>query len=755
MSPACSEEVYGGRIGRLTVVLEGAELTTLERAAQTLQPPLESLDDVDRVGLKRPDAFFGTYRLLYADYDSLETVHRRLERRIRWDKQRANPLCVDVSDKEPPAIQVEDLIEQQDTTRTSDYYVDEAGERLVVFLHPTFSASDLGRTRHLTRRVDQLVTSQLETHHPSVQFGLTGRYKKRVDLQELLSTDLAWATTLAAALIAALLLLALGSPIGVLIVVLPLIVGLVWTSAWAEMAFDSLNILTGFLGAVLLGLGIDYGLHLYIRYHAHRETLEVDEALRRTFLSSGRANLLAGLTTMVPMATLLISTFQAFYEFGAIALGGLVAILIAYGLIFPVSICMLERAGITLRPPPVITWLEGGEESSPLSCLPRLRRKAIVAVIMLVMLGGIAGWGFPRVQFVRDLHVLQSTDAPSWELDEMVNDMLGRSQTPALVPTRSPEHSRRVIEAIEKRKDRSPHGEVIGEVLSLPRLMPDRPSDKLELLRDLASEFEALPSSAQTDELAEYREKIERTIRAAPLETDDLPETIRAPFQRRDDPSASIVLVFPAADMTDMEHVEHYIELLRELPDVEHERGYDALSESALLYDIVHYVERDARWMLALTLLGLLVVSLLAFCRLRDTSVQFVVLGLGLACAIGWLGAVGVHFNFLNIIVLPIWLGLGIDATFHMLFGLRESPHALHLHAATGWAVALAFMTTLTGFSSMLVARHAGLYSLGACAAWGLGLMMVVHLLAYLILVAIVSSTKPSSSNAPPDSQED
>lgn len=744
------QEVYGGRIGRLTVVLEGAELATLKRTARRLAPRLDRLEGIDRVEYRRPAAFLSRYRLLYADLDDLETVRQQIERRVQWEKRRANPLFVDVSGDDPPALDFDDLLGEGEHFRGSNYYVGDKGERLVVFLHPTFSANDLARSKELVDRVDRVVADRLADTKEGVDYGLTGRYKKRVDLQGLLTEDLRVATALAAGLIAALLWLALGSPTGVLVVVLPLVVGIVWTAAWAEFAFDSLNILTGFLGAVLLGLGVDYGLHLYLRYHAHYDGTNVEDALDETLRSSGRANLLAGVTTMVPMATLLVSDFQAFYEFGAIAVGGLAAILAAYALLFPASMLLLARFGITLRTPLVeVATSRFDSREGAGEMRRRLRTWAIGAAVVLALLGAVAIPGATHLQFVRDFHVLQSTNAPSWHLDRMVNDILGRSQTPAVVPTHSASHSRRVEAALERRKQRHPHGDAIDEILWVHDLVPARQSAKVELLDAIEATLDDMPRSARTDTTARHRAELTRALDVAPIEVGDLPRNLRAPFERLDTPDASVVLVFPNVDLTDMEAVEAFVDVLRDLPDVEHDGGYDALSEATLLYDVIRYVERDARWMLVLTVLGLFVVSLLAFRRLRDTLTQFGLLGFAIACVLGWLGALGLHFNFLNVIILPIWLGLGIDATFHMLFELRDRPHALRLHATTAFAIASAFLTTLVGFGAMGIARHEGLASLGAVATWGLGLLMVVHLSGYLLLVyrALPESTSDAPSS--------
>lgn len=732
------ERSYESALGRLTILLEADELSDMTAAAPGLADRLAELQDVDRVEFRRPAAYFKRFRLLYADYDDLETIQKRLERRIRWEKKRANPLFVDLSDEEPPEVDISDIVEQYEQGRGSDYYVNEHGDRMAVFVFPTFPAKDLGRSRALVERVQRTVDNYLDSRTPDIASELTGRYKKRVDVQELMSTDLTTAMLVAIVGLTLFLLYLTRSFTGLALILIPLGTATIWTFAWAEIAFDSLNLLTGFLGAILLGLGVDYGIHLHFHYFEAHRNYSPAEALVRTLRGAGRANLFAGLTTMVPLASLIASNFQAFYEFGIIAVGGIAFVLLAYALMFPCLVFAFANHGITPRTPMsarftgrVLPRLLDHEQHNPR--FPSRVARGLLIALGLVAIPALVG--APDARFNRDFHVLQSTEARSWKLDEVVNDILGRSQTPAVILTASPAHSQRVVQEVRRRAEEAPGGYTIDQVLSLRSLLPARQDDKLRILRSIDEEIEELPRKTLEDgNLGDYASEIDRVLDQTPLAPSELPENLTAGFQRTD--AGSVVLVFPAIDLTATDKFEDFVAVLRDLPAIEYEEGYDSISEAVLLYDIVRYVEGDSLRMLGLTLAGLLVISLLALGRFRDSMLQFGILLASIGAAIGWVGLVGAEFNFLNVVILPIWFGLGIDATFHMIFNLRDRPARLGTHLTTGLAVTAAFITTMIGFGSMLVAHHGGLHSLGEIAVWGLSMMMVANLLVYGFLVA-------------------
>ncbi|WP_168210518.1 efflux RND transporter permease subunit [Persicimonas caeni] len=737
------EEAYGGQIGRLTVVLESQPTgerrnPKLERTAHTLADRLEDLGGVDRVEATKPIGFFENRRLLYADLDDLQTIQHRLDRRIRWEKKRANPLFVDVEDGEPPEVDFSDLTEKVEEFDGSAHYLSADGSMLALFVYPSFAASDLGRAEKLVEQVDGIVQRELKGQ-VDVGYGLTGRYKKRVDLQEMLQRDLAVSMSLALGLILIFLFAFLRSAHGTAAVIAPLIVGTILTFAWAELAFGSLNILTAFLGAVLMGLGVDYGIHLYSRFHELSEECHCCDALAETLATTGRANLFAGLTTMVALGSLVVSEFRAFFEFGVIALGGLVLILVSYAVLFPCTVLLASRYDFDLPPPAsralterVLAKLEVGGDAAVNRRAQAAGRAATAALVAVVVAASV---GLPQLDFVRDFSVLQSTSAPSWKLDEKVNEMLGQSQTPAVVLADSERQAETIVGELRQRASRLPEGYTIDKVVSLSTFVPERQRAKLEVIRQIARTLADLPSSARPDEFARYLEEVRRVSSLGELSIADLPEQVRRPFSRKDAPDKAVVLVFPAINLSDMDAVDDYARVIRSLPGVDSGRGYDAISDALLLSDIIRMAERDAVWMLAITLIGLLLLSLVAFRSRRLVGLQLLVVALAVLVALGLNGLLGVDFNFMNVVILPIWIGLGVDASFHIMLHV-DNGHKLGPHSNVALAISAAYLTSMIGFGTLLLARHTGLLSLGQVAVIGLGSILTINLLVQVMLVA-------------------
>ncbi len=754
------EEAYGGHIGRLTVVLDADERLEepgpkLRELADRLDRRLSTLEDVTRVESRRPVEYFERHRLLYADLDDLRRAGQRLDERLQWEKARQNPLFIGLGEEEPPQIDPSEFGADYRELAPSAYYINKRGDALALFIYPSFPAAQLDRSQQLVDRVEEVVRDELGAHvesEQSVAFGLTGRYKKRIDLQSMLRRDLTVSTALALALILGFLFFFLRSFRGTLVVLVPLVTGTIWAFAWAQLVFGSLNIMTAFLGAVLLGLGVDYGIHLYSRYHHVAPDEDVVGALVETLVTTGRANLFAALTTAVALGSLLVSEFQAFLEFGAIALGGLLLILIAYFILFPCIVLWAHEHHQEL-PPPASGALSAKLSQRLLRGTPRqvgrrLGRYSTAVRVALVALVVVASVGLPQMGFERDFSAIQSTSAPSWRLDKQVNALLGRSQTPAVVLTDSEQQAETLASRLRREVAKQPEGYTVDQVISLASFVPDRQSEKLDVLDALRRRLEGLPESARTDKLQSLLTEIERVLAAGRVRAEDLPSEVRVPFSRKDTDKNAVVLIFPAITLSDMDEVEDYAEFLRDLPAVDG-RSYDAISDALLLSDIVTMAERDAYWMLGITITGLVLLSVLAFRDRRLVGLQLAISAVAILVAIGINGLFGVDFNFMNILVLPIWLGLGVDAAFHLLIHV-ENGHDLRPHITVGLAVSASYLTSMIGFATLLLARHNGLMSLGQVAVFGLGSILLINLLVQMSLVAGEHATRHSTDRSEP-----
>ncbi len=106
---------------------------------------------------------------------------------------------------------------------------------------------------------------------------------------------------------------------------------------------------------------------------------------------------------------------------------------------------------------------------------------------------------------------------------------------------------------------------------------------------------------------------------------------------------------------------------------------------------------------------------------LADAAWVLASLGVGVLWFGGLAGALGLRLNMLNFIALPITFGIGVDYATNIFQRRRlEQAHSIaDVVRTTGGAVALCSLTTIIGYSSLLVARNQALISFGVLADIG------------------------------------
>jgi preprotein translocase subunit SecF len=108
--------------------------------------------------------------------------------------------------------------------------------------------------------------------------------------------------------------------------------------------------------------------------------------------------------------------------------------------------------------------------------------------------------------------------------------------------------------------------------------------------------------------------------------------------------------------------------------------------------------------------------------NIRHLFFSVLPLFIGMSILMGTMALFRVHFNFLNIMVLPMIIGIGIDDGVHFTNTFRHPDFHSPLRGwfQTGRAVVLTSLTTIAGFGSIILSHYPGLRSMGIVAVIGI-----------------------------------
>ncbi|MBX3182560.1 MAG: MMPL family transporter [Polyangiaceae bacterium] len=727
---------FGG-VGYVVLLLDGGTPEARRAVAKGLAPELAALPSVSYVEVERPAAYLRSKALWLFEVDDLRELERRVRIRYHYDIERS---FLDLDDRAPPSVKVDDLVAKLEARfgglqggddAPSTYYED--ASRLAVFVRPTELASNLDFSRRVVAEVEQVAAkSAALTAHPEVRFELTGRYKKRVDLQEVLASDLRLTSIVSILLVAGYLALHFRRWTAIVLLIIPLNAGLLLAYGLAAATFGSLNILTTFLGAILVGIGVDSGIHILGRVHeVAAGGASQEEAVRVAFRDAGRVSLAAMLTTAAAFMCLTVTDFRAFREFGVLTAAGVLLVFLCYLFMLPALISLADRTRLTRH--------RAAAASLPGTGWLGRRARLVVPVMGLAALifAGLSA----RVHFDSDFSRLDDADLPSFRLDRQVTELLGRSQTPLVA---FPENDSQATQAAEVARERMRQAgtlATIGEVVTLSELVPPDVEARAPYVTSVQKMLSRIARGDQREELLRSFPDLDALIEATAPTKESLPESLRQVLTPQDGEAATpLMLLYPSVSLSDAEAVRRTADQVRHL-SLESGEVVRTAGEPIILADILKLIAQDGPRILLLTLVFIFVFLRLTLGSFRMATLATVPAVLTLLVTAGAVAAFGLSLNMLNIIILPILLGIGVDDGAHLLARIEAGEPLPVVWRHTGADVGGAILTDAFGFGALALAAHPGLASLGQVALIGLAanfLICVVLLPAVLSLVPLV-----------------
>lgn len=749
--------------------------------------------------------YFVDHALYYVDLADLEAIRENLRRRIEWEKVHSNPAYIDLEDSVPPDIVPPALREKYEQHRlvklltgrdekdandkrdhpglgaVEDAYlereVEVTGDGRGPSVHETVSVLavrfrsstvDIDFARRVVTRAECLIGARvgsecrdlrhwpgakdlppearvvLDPHafHPRMRVDSGGAIRTRVRETQALIADGTAAAWRSLGVMAAVVFLSFRRLRALAYVLAPLVVGTTLCLALAVVLLPQLNVITVFTFAILVGMGIDFGIHLGKRYEEERAAgNDHERATVRTLGRMGRPMMVAMLTTVICFALLMTSSLPAFREFGELsALGLPLSMLTAYAL-FPAIATLGERLW-PMRVRRVAPGAAARSSSPAFSLIGSI--VVLVAALASVVVAVSAASGL-RFEYDSSKLGTRRQIAPTVDARYATR---GYTASLMLAVAGSPEQAREVERLLSPRIDAP--AERLRAVLGLSSFVPDEQERKSLVLRAMDRMmdepsfgfYEDDLSDEEFEDLQEWR----RRLRAQPVDAaaTDFPRWARDLFVERDGRTAgNVVYLVPDANMGDARDAR---DMQRRYQVVRLPSGATVpVAATGFVYaDVVFGMRQEAPWLTGLAALGILAIVLIALRNPWRALITLAPLAVGLAWLFGLMAAFDVNLTFYATVILPVVLGTGIDGAVYLHWRYLELGPGSVLTALrrTAPPVLLSSITTMAGFGSLLFAHHDGLGSMALVAMLGLGCMLAAVLLTLPPLLRVLEGRR-------------
>ena len=704
-------------------------------AARIATYPRDMVNAV-RTGFGAERAFVESRVALLLDLGDLQTIRQRIEDRVHWEYGKETDTLLDANEP-APALDFADIERKYDSRvggpeLVHDRFCSPKLALCLLLIEVGGFATNAERSGALLHRVQGDLAALGGPAHYGVglRVGFAGDVAVSVEEMAALVQDLTLSSLIVVAAVLLVVMLFYRWPRSLPALFLPLGLGVLYAFALASLppfGITELNSNTAFLGSIIIGNGVNFGIIQLARYlETRRRGVPIEESLVVSLWSTRKGTLSAALAAGVSYASLTAMQFRGFRQFGVV--GGL-GMVLCWGTMYvlgPSLLAWLDGGRVLAEAKPrghrVWTWLARWVTSSPWSIL-------IGATLLTV----VAAWQvrkFGPEQLEYDFSRLRRRD--TWTSGEAfwgkkMDTLLGRYLTPTVLLTDGAAEARAVAARLREAIKTPPLSAMIASFRSLDDVVP--PDQAAKNAEVAAIRRKMTPRLRQHVSASDNGNLDRLTGGDGPLPSitvADVPEVLTTGLRERDGTLGRAVLVFPNPSdaMWRGENMAMFVHALRDIAEEPTKLGgrpARVAGTPPLTTDIIESMRHDGPMASVLALLGVMATVVLMFGRGLATPFVIGSLVIGVLWMLGATLGLHVKINFVNFIAFPITFGIGVDYAVNVMARyLRDGQRDVAVAVReTGAAVALCSMTTIIGYSSLLVAQNLGLFLFGLLAVLG------------------------------------
>ena len=624
---------------------------------------------------------------------------------------------------------------------SSGYYMSSDHSMLLILTKPRRPAQDVPFGKVLLSEASLFEAAALRDFQKSAPPGTplpkishTGGYEIAVGDADLIRKDVIINVVGTVFGVLALFLYAFRRPASIIYAGAPLVLGLLLTFGMAGITYGQLSQASAGFAALLAGLGIDFITVLYGRYVDERNRgTSMQEAIRLIMRSTMPGVFVAAITTAGTFFAFLATDFRGMTQLGFLTGVGILLFLLCVMFLLPALIVFSERKEAR-KAPKLYLHSFGAEKLIDIS----VAKPALtigIWIVFIVVCGVLA----TRVHFSDSVQDLRAKGNPGVVNQSRITEKFGQSFDFMMYVC----EGKTLEEALEKTRAASKDldalvaDHTIASYQSISTFLPPAVDQEKIIARLRAgkdNEFNfaridrtfrvALAENGfRPDVYDDYMKLFAQTLQpAAPITlqtigNEDIAKLTTRFVKRVGGGWMSVINVYPAGGKWPRDVPAK----LLALPD---RHPGDVLTGVNLISATLRkIVKADATRSTIIGFIAVLVLMFASFRNLKLTLLSFVPFVAGGVGMLGLMAMLGLEFNFMNIFVGLMIIGVATDYAIYMLQRYREDPAAFRGSAhETGKAILMAALTAIVGYGSFAFSHYPGLRSIGYASTFGIGL---------------------------------
>lgn len=792
-----------GSEGGIIIVVENPVPDSLLKIAEETACSLSTLKKyVKSVTLKQPENFLKKHGLMLTDSISIKSISNLLTANIDSFLLNLN------NETEKEYIQKEENLQTQELQLTMSlialedflygmkrylrdnekryfalgtkellfgplYFKSLDNKMVLISVQPKMPLSDLNSLRKGVELIRELI-KKIEKNHPKTKIRDTGIYSISRDEYITGLNDMNLSTIVSFILVIFLFILGFRILQAPLLAGVPLIFGIVWDLGITRILIGRLNIMTASVAVILIGLGIDYSIHIF-------QASTEKEGVRGVLGKAGKGIFTGAITTAAAFFSLYFTNFDVLKELGLVISIGIISTMVATTTILPALIRLFgkkfERKNLTapylgkvsegIRNKKILVLsilafllllspfaikrikietnpikLEAPGLSSVLTQDTVIKRFGMSTDYIMVLAKNIKEAQsladsikkIPGVSFVDGIHLY----LPSKELQQSKIPYLKKIHSRAYKFKLHHPDKKLLLSEIRRLKDNIAEIETMSYILGLDRINT-RCNELInggifdEIKQLIKNSDEKILKNLNKDFYSIFKPFILDASMPRFITMKDIPQELQDKYVSSDG-SLFLLSIFLRKDVWEDIGKGSTMDKILKITN--------ATGLPILMRILWEEGKKEAKKAVIFVFIIIFIILLLDFKSFKLAFWAYLPVIFAFLFTFAVMGIVGVKFNFLNVLALPLIIGIGIDDAVHVIHRYLKEGSSYKVFTLIGRAILYTSLTTIAAFGSLLLCKYQGYTTFGAVVVIGVAMAFITTLILLPILLKFVKPSK-------------
>ena len=619
-----------------------------------------------------------------------------------------------------------------DLDTSSPYFLSRDGKVLIIIAEPKNPVTDIS----FARKVVAVINEAREG--ASVSISCAGAHISAVTDEAVLKENVIVGVISSLLIVLCLFYASYRRVLPTLLIPLILLFGVVLAVGTGGLFYRSISIISFAFTSLIIGLGTDYSIHLYDRFHFERfKGRSSEEALRLATVDTGHAIFTAATTTAFPFLALAISDVRVLAELGLlVGLGVIYSLYATYFFLPPLLIFMEKKFPLKEYKPLPAFGLAGAWKFVQVRHRSTILISLVAVFCLLISATGIS--------FESELKNLQPKSSEAFQSQEKVEKHLSVSPKQLIVAVEGKDlldvlGQGRMVDALAR--DVEKRGEIVS-FSSLGKVLNDEQAQR-NFIDRLAKEvggmdLHSVLKTAFTNEgfaiepLQDYISSIAGLPQSKPMPINEgVARLSSSPFR-------GIVerhLIHDGGNyhlLTYLNYRGSEFDQANFLKNLEQEVPASRVTSIDLVSNqLIDSVRTSFQWAIIIGSIMVLFLLVSHFTSPIGIFYSFFPITSGGIAMLGIMALFDMRLNFMNVMVLVTLLGMGSDYGLHVAHRVRNcgEEEFSERFVQSGRAVFLSALTTIAGFGSLAFTDYGALASIGWATNFGIAATTIFTLI--------------------------